>query len=74
MQCLDKIDDLPSGVVNSVNENGIIVGQTLAESHDVDVISFTGSSQTGKRIMASASDTLKTLSLELGGKALSHFP
>lgn len=69
LQCLDKIDDLPSGVVNSVNENGIIVGQTLAESHDVDVISFTGSSQTGKRIMASASDTLKTLSLELGGKA-----
>ena len=69
LQCLDAIDDLPAGVVNSVNENGIVVGQSLAESHEVDVISFTGSSQTGKRIMASASETLKTLSLELGGKA-----
>ena len=52
-----------------MNENGIVVGQTLVESRDVDVISFTGSSHTGKVIMAAASQTLKTLSLELGGKA-----
>jgi betaine-aldehyde dehydrogenase len=45
------------------------VGEALVASDDVDVISFTGSSATGKRIMAGAAPTLKRLSLELGGKA-----
>jgi len=56
-------------VVNTVNENGHEVGEALALSRDVDVISFTGSSRTGARIMATAAPTLKRLSLELGGKA-----
>lgn len=42
------------GVVNSVNEQGTEVGEALVASPDVDVISFTGSSATGKRIMAAA--------------------
>lgn len=66
---LHEIEALPKGVVNSVNENGAVVGKRLVESPAVDVISFTGSSATGKAIMASASNTLKRLSLELGGKA-----
>ena len=69
MQCIHECPSLPKGVVNSVNENGIEVGQALVASTDVDVISFTGSSATGKLIMAAAAPTLKRLSLELGGKA-----
>lgn len=69
MQCIAECPSLPKGVVNSVNENGIEVGEALVASRDVDVISFTGSSATGKRIMAGAAPTLKRLSLELGGKA-----
>lgn len=73
MSLLTALSDLPRGVVNVVNEgigdNATIVGQTLASSTEVDVISFTGSSQTGKHIMAAAAPTLKRLSLELGGKS-----
>ncbi|TGG95052.1 aldehyde dehydrogenase family protein [Natronospirillum operosum] len=69
MECLAGVEELPAGVVNSVNENGIAVGQALTTDPEVDVISFTGASSTGKAIMKAASGTLKRLSLELGGKA-----
>lgn len=69
MECLADCRSIPAGVVNSVNENGSEVGEALVASPDVDVVSFTGSSATGKRIMAGAAATLKRLSLELGGKA-----
>lgn len=69
MQCIHECPSLPKGVIHSVNENGMEVGQAMVASHDVDVISFTGSSATGKLIMAAAAPTLKRLSLELGGKA-----
>lgn len=69
MECLASCPSLPKGVVNSVNENGSEVGEALVASEEVDVISFTGSSRTGKLIMAGAAPTLKRLSLELGGKA-----
>ncbi|MFV0245497.1 MAG: aldehyde dehydrogenase family protein [Qingshengfaniella sp.] len=69
MRALADCPSLPVGVVNSVNENGVEVGEALVASDRVDVISFTGSSATGKRIMAGAAPTLKRLSLELGGKA-----
>jgi betaine-aldehyde dehydrogenase len=69
MECLADCPSLPAGVVNSINENGTMVGEALVASPDVDVISFTGSSRTGKLIMAGAAPTLKRLSLELGGKA-----
>ncbi|MAM62247.1 aldehyde dehydrogenase family protein [Maritimibacter sp. UBA3975] len=69
MQCLADCPSLPPGVVNSINENGIEVGQAIVSSPDVDTISFTGSSATGKAIMAAAAPTLKRVGLELGGKA-----
>lgn len=69
MECLADCPSLPRGVVHSVNENGAEVGQALVASADVDVISFTGSSATGRRIMAGAAPTLKRVGLELGGKA-----
>jgi acyl-CoA reductase-like NAD-dependent aldehyde dehydrogenase len=69
MDCIAGAPSLPKGVVNSVNENGIEVGQALVASPHVDVISFTGSSRTGAAIMAAAAPTLKRVGLELGGKA-----
>jgi acyl-CoA reductase-like NAD-dependent aldehyde dehydrogenase len=60
---------LPSGAVNLVNEHGHAASQRLVDSHDVDVVSFTGSTATGKKIMAAAADSMKKLSLELGGKS-----
>ncbi len=69
MECLDACPSLPKGVVNSVNEDGSVVGEAIVASAHVDVISFTGSSATGKRIMAGAAPTLKRVGLELGGKA-----
>jgi betaine-aldehyde dehydrogenase len=45
MQCFADCPSLPAGVVNSVNENGIEVGQAMVASRDIDVISFTGSSR-----------------------------
>ena len=69
MQCLADCPSLPAGAVNSVNENGTEVGEAIVASVDVDVISFTGSSRTGKRIMEGAAKTLKRVGLELGGKA-----
>lgn len=66
---LAELEALPAGVLNMVGETGSEVAKTLVNSPDVDVISFTGSNNTGKRIMADAASTLKKLSLELGGKS-----
>ncbi len=69
VDCLDRIEELPAGVVNSVNENGIEVATALATHPEIDVISFTGSSRTGKIVMERAAATVKRVSLELGGKS-----
>jgi aldehyde dehydrogenase (NAD+) len=58
----------PPGVVNLVTGSGGEVGDAIVESPDVGVISFTGSSATGRAIAAKAGARLKRLSLELGGK------
>ena len=59
---------IPDGVVNIVT-GGNEVGQALVEHPDVRMISLTGSTTTGKKIMKTAADTLKRVHLELGGKA-----
>ncbi|MCU4651389.1 aldehyde dehydrogenase family protein [Roseibacterium sp. SDUM158016] len=59
---------LPAGVVNIVLGYGDPVGATLSTHPCVDMVSFTGSTAVGKRIVAAASGTLKKVSLELGGK------
>jgi acyl-CoA reductase-like NAD-dependent aldehyde dehydrogenase len=69
MQCLAECPSLPVGVVNSVNEHRTEVGKAIVASPLVDVISFTGSSRTGQKIMEGAAGTLKRVGLELGGKA-----
>jgi len=59
----------PPGVFNVVNGYGSTVGQRLAEHPGVDKVSFTGSTATGRRILAAASGNLKRVTLELGGKS-----
>jgi aldehyde dehydrogenase (NAD+) len=58
----------PPGTVNLVTGSGAEVGETIVESPDVQVVSFTGHSSTGKRIAERAGRRLKRVSLELGGK------
>ncbi len=61
--------DIPPGVVNVLSSSDPKVGEVLTTSPDVDVVTFTGSTAVGRRIMAAASDTLKRVFLELGGKS-----
>jgi betaine-aldehyde dehydrogenase len=60
---------LPAGVLNVVCGHGDPAGQALVEHPEVDMVSLTGSVDTGKRIAAAAAATLKRVHLELGGKA-----
>ncbi|MGO4262889.1 aldehyde dehydrogenase family protein [Lysobacter sp. TAB13] len=61
---------IPAGVVNIVTGTGVAAGQALAEHPDVNLISFTGSTQVGQSIMAAAArSNLKRVVLELGGKS-----
>lgn len=62
---------VPAGVFNVVTGRGSVVGQHLAESELVDVLSFTGSTSVGQRIVQASSSNSKRLSMELGGKAAS---
>ncbi|NJP38668.1 betaine-aldehyde dehydrogenase [Alkalicoccus luteus] len=59
---------VPKGVANLVLGAGATVGNELSTSNDVDLISFTGGIETGKKIMQAASGNVKKLALELGGK------
>jgi aldehyde dehydrogenase (NAD+) len=61
--------DIPAGVVNVVTSSDHLVGEELTLSPLVDLISFTGSTAVGKRIMEKGAATLKRLFLELGGKS-----
>ena len=60
---------LPAGVFNLVTGTGPVVGEALAAHPDVDMISFTGSTRAGKRVSELAAQTVKRVSLELGGKS-----
>jgi acyl-CoA reductase-like NAD-dependent aldehyde dehydrogenase len=61
--------DIPAGVVNVVTASDHLVGEELTISPEVDMISFTGSTAVGKRIMEKGAATMKRLFLELGGKS-----
>ena len=60
--------DIPPGVLNVITGHGD-VGDELTSNPMVDMVTFTGSTATGRRIMANASDTVKRVQLELGGKS-----
>ncbi|MCB1016528.1 MAG: aldehyde dehydrogenase family protein [Acidimicrobiales bacterium] len=61
--------DIPAGVVNVLTDSGSDVGAALTTDPRVDMVTFTGSTPTGRRIMAAASDSVKKVFLELGGKS-----
>lgn len=66
----EMIDDagFPAGVFNLVNGDGPGVGSQLSGHADIDMVSFTGSTRAGVAISKNAADTVKRVSLELGGK------
>lgn len=65
---LDKVN-LPNGVLNIVCGYGNEIGEALTNNKDVDMISLTGSVQSGQKVMQAASKNITKVSLELGGKA-----
>jgi 1-pyrroline dehydrogenase len=69
VQLLVEKDVLPPGVLQVVTGDGVPVGQRLVEHRDVRLVSLTGDVSTGKAIARVASETLKRVHLELGGKA-----
>jgi 1-pyrroline dehydrogenase len=62
-------DVIPEGVLQVVTGDGVPTGQRLVEHPDIGLVSLTGDVETGKLIARTASDTLKRVHLELGGKA-----
>lgn len=60
---------VPKGVFNLVNGDGLNVGAALSRHPDVHMISFTGSTRAGTQISKDAADTIKRVTLELGGKS-----
>jgi acyl-CoA reductase-like NAD-dependent aldehyde dehydrogenase len=61
--------DIPPGVVNVLSSSEVAAGEVLTTHPDVDMVTFTGSTATGRKIMEAASGTLKRVFLELGGKS-----
>jgi aldehyde dehydrogenase (NAD+) len=61
--------DIPAGVVNVLTSSRVAAGRLLSTDPRVDMISFTGSTATGREVMAAAAPTLKKVFLELGGKS-----
>ena len=59
---------LPDGVLNVVTGSGRVIGTPLAAHPDVDMISFTGSTDVGRRVIDASKSNLKKVELELGGK------
>ena len=67
----EVIDDAgcPPGVFNMINGDGAGVGEAISAHADIDMVSFTGSTRAGKAVTKAAADTIKRVSLELGGKS-----
>jgi betaine-aldehyde dehydrogenase len=66
---LDRIEALPRGVANGLVGDGAVVGEALATDRRVDKLSFTGSSEVGRRLMELGARSFKRVSIEAGGKA-----
>src|SRR5919106_2804432 len=60
---------IPEGVINVVVGSGHVVGERIVEHPDVAKVAFTGSTEVGRRIAAKAAETIKRVTLELGGKS-----
>jgi aldehyde dehydrogenase (NAD+) len=60
---------IPAGVFNLVNGDGPTVGEAIAAHHEIDLVSFTGSTTAGVKVAKLAADTVKRVAQELGGKS-----
>jgi aldehyde dehydrogenase (NAD+) len=67
-EVIDEVG-LPPGVFNLITGFGPVVGEAIASHDEVDMVSFTGSTRAGKRVSELASQTVKRVALELGGKS-----
>ena len=67
-EIIDEVG-LPAGVFNLVSGVGPVVGEAIAAHPKVDMVSFTGSTRAGRRVMELAAEGIKRVSLELGGKS-----
>jgi aldehyde dehydrogenase (NAD+) len=67
-EVIDEVG-LPAGVFNLVTGVGPVVGEAIASHPKVDMVSFTGSTRAGKRVMQLAAESVKRVALELGGKS-----
>jgi acyl-CoA reductase-like NAD-dependent aldehyde dehydrogenase len=68
-ELLDRIEGLPAGVANGVVGAGDVIGEAIAADPRVDKLSFTGSSEVGRRLMELGARTFKRIAVEGGGKA-----
>tara|TARA_R110002111_G_C5986300_1_gene371552 strand:+ start:1115 stop:2569 length:1455 start_codon:yes stop_codon:yes gene_type:complete len=66
---MDKHVDLPAGMVNLIMGKASVIGKVLCESPDVPMLSFTGSTEVGRKLVVDTADQIKKLALELGGNA-----
>jgi acyl-CoA reductase-like NAD-dependent aldehyde dehydrogenase len=69
VKLLGTVEGIPPGTLNAVTGPGETVGSELVLNPNVDKVSFTGSTETGKKIMEMASTNLKKINLECGGKS-----
>ncbi|MCP3029834.1 aldehyde dehydrogenase family protein [Halobacillus sp. A1] len=67
-EIFDKVG-VPKGAFNLVNGSGSVIGDGISSHPGIDFVSFTGSGATGEKIMKNASETIKKVALELGGKS-----
>ncbi|WP_417538795.1 NAD-dependent succinate-semialdehyde dehydrogenase [Marinobacter sp.] len=68
-ELMDKHVGLPDGMVNLVMGKASVIGKVLCESPDVPMLSFTGSTEVGRKLVVDTADQIKKLALELGGNA-----
>ncbi|WP_067693734.1 aldehyde dehydrogenase family protein [Nocardia jejuensis] len=68
-ELIARYTEIPAGVVNVLSSSEVSVGEVMTTHPDVDMVTFTGSTVVGRRIMAAAGDSLKKVFLELGGKS-----
>jgi len=69
IRLISGLEGIPPGVINAITGTGTSVGSELVASNKVDKVSFTGSSETGRKIMGMAASNLKKVNLECGGKS-----
>jgi acyl-CoA reductase-like NAD-dependent aldehyde dehydrogenase len=67
-ECAQEVG-IPAGVINVITGPGSKVGQMIVEHPGIDKVAFTGDTSTGRQIMRGSADTLKKITLELGGKS-----